>query len=282
MCNVSNSAWGACNSEDKMKKRAVFFGWAMSMVTLLFSCHASADVAMPATANIEDTKWQLVEVSNEPVSPLAGEKRPHILLDSAQKKATGFAGCNNFFGSYEIDDIALKFGPLGSTRMSCPDLQLSLETEVFKALDQTSGWEIKDDVLFFLDGDDVLARFTKEDNSEITGTVWQWVQTRYNDDRKAVPADPKNYTMQFWEDGTLNVKADCNQKGGTYSVSAVEKRLSIEITHSTMAACPEASLEDEFTRALSAAAIYFFKDGDLYIDLKYDSGTIQFSKRQGE
>jgi heat shock protein HslJ len=280
MCNVSNSAWGACNSEDKMEKRTLFIGWAMSMVTLLFSCHASADVAMPATANIEDTKWQLVEVSNESISPLAGEKRPHILLDSSQKKATGFAGCNNFFGSYEIDDIALKFGPLGSTRMSCPDLQLSLETEVFKALDKTSGWEIKDDVLFFLDGDDILARFTKEDNSEIAGTVWQWVQTRYNDDRKAVPADPKNYTIQFREDSTLNVKADCNQKGGTYSASAVEKRLSIEITHSTMAACPEGSLEDEFARALSAAAIYFFKDGDLYIDLKYDSGTIQFSKRQ--
>jgi heat shock protein HslJ len=265
-----------------MMKMKVISGWVMLIVTLLFSSHASADVAMPATANIEDSQWQLVEVSNEPVSPLAGEKRPHILLDSAQKKATGFAGCNNFFGSYEIDEVALQFGPVGSTRMACPDLQLSLETEVFKALDKTSGWEIKDDVLLFLDGDDVLARFTKEDNSEITGMVWQWVQTLYNDDRKAVPADPKNYTIQFREDGTLNVKADCNQKGGTYSASADEKRLSIEITHSTMAACPDGSLEDEFTRALSAAAIYFFKDGDLYIDLKYDSGTIRFSKLQGE
>lgn len=264
-----------------MEKKAVVYGMAMLFLISLVSFNESkAGYTVPAVAGIEDTKWQLVEVSNEPVTPLAGEKRPHILLDSAQKKATGFAGCNNFFGSYEIDDVALKFGPLGSTRMSCPDLQLSLETEVFKALDKTSGWEIKDDVLLFLDGDDVLARFTKEDNSEITGTVWQWVQTRYNDDRKAVPADPKNYTVQFREDGTLNVKADCNQKGGTYSASAVEKRLSIEITHSTMAACPEGSLEDQFTRALSAAAIYFIKDGDLYIDLKYDTGTIRFSKQQ--
>ena len=281
MYNVS-TAWRVWRSEGKMEKRAVVYGWAMLIVTLLFSSHASAEVTMPATAGIEGTKWQLVEVSNEPVSPMAGEKRPYILLDSAQKKATGFAGCNNFFSSYEIDGVALKFGPVGSTRMSCPDLQLSLETAFLNALDQTSGWEIKDDVLLFLDGDDVLARFTKEDYSEITGTVWQWVQTLYNDDRKAVPADPKNYTIQFREDGTLNVKADCNQKGGTYATSAEEKRFSIEITHSTMAACPEGSLEDEFVRALSAAAIYFIKDGDLYIDQKYDSGTIRFSRQQGK
>lgn len=265
-----------------MEKRAVVVGWAMLIVTLLFSCHGSADVTLPATDNIEDTKWQLIEVSGAPVSPLAGEKRPHILLDSSQKKATGFAGCNNFFGSYEIDGAALKFGPIGSTRMSCLDLQLSLETEFLNALDQTSGWEIKDDMLLFLDGGDVLARFTKEDNSEITGTVWQWVQTRYNDDRKAVPAEPKSYTVEFREDGTLNVKADCNQKGGTYSTFEEEKRLSIEITHATMAACPEGSLEDEFVRALSAAAIYFIKDGDLYIDQKYDTGTIRLSKQRGK
>jgi len=82
----------------------------------------------------------------------------------------------------------------------------------------------------------------------ITGTVWHWVHTLYNDDRKAVPADPQNYTVQFLEDGTLNVKADCNMKGGTWSASPGEKRLSIEITHSTMAACPEGSLEEEFVR----------------------------------
>jgi len=42
--------------------------------------------------------------------------------------------------------------------------------------------------------------------------------------------------------------------------------------------CPAGSLEDEFVRGLSGAATYFIKDGDLYIDLKYDSGTMRFSK----
>ena len=67
-------------------------------------------------------------------------------------------------------------------------------------------------------------------------------------------------------------------KGGTYS--AEEKRFSIEITQSTMAASPESHLKDEVVRRLSVAAIYFIKDKELHIDLKYDGGTMQFSEQK--
>lgn len=83
------------------------------------------------------------------------------------------------------------------------------------------------------------------------------VQTLYNDDRKVLPEQPKNYTVQFLDNGEVTVKADCNQKGGIYSIR--DKRLSIEITHSTMAACPEGSLEDEFVRGLSGGRNLFHK-----------------------
>lgn len=281
MRNESNPAWAAWRAEDKRDKKAAGYGMAMLLFILLACFNESrADQTVPVIDGIEDTKWQLVELNNEPVSPLAGEKRPHLLLDSTQKKVTGFAGCNNFFGGYEFDEDALTFGPVGSTRMACPDLQLSLETEFLNALAQTNKWEIKNEALFLLDEEYVLAQFTKEDNSEIADTVWQWEETHSNDDRKTVPADPKHYTVQFHEIGTVGVKADCNQKGGTYSVSADEKRLFIEITHSTMAACPEGSLEDEFVRALSTAAFYFIEGKNLYIDLKYDTGTIRLSKQR--
>ncbi len=267
-----------------MKKMTVI-GWAMLSATLLVSCITSETGSVrPVAMGIEGIEWFLVEVGEIPVSPLAGERKPFLKFDAAKKEATGYAGCNNFFGGYELDGSSLKFGSVGSTRMACPDLQLSLETEFFKALEKTRAWNTRDGVLLLLHDNEVLARLTADGGEknidEITGTVWQWVQTLYNDDRKAVPADPKNYTVQFLEDGTLGVKADCNQKGGTYSASAEEKRLSIEITQSTMVACPEGSLEDEFVRGLSAAAIYFIKDADLFIDLKYDTGTMRFSKQQ--
>ncbi len=114
----------------------------------------------------------------------------------------------------------------------------------------------------------------------ITGTVWQWVQTLYNDDRRSVPPKPANFTVQFLENGRVNVKADCNLKGGVYSRDG--KRLSIEITHSTMAACEEGSLEEQFVRDLTAGDLFFLKEGDLYIDLKYDTGTMKYSKQKRE
>jgi len=115
---------------------------------------------------------------------------------------------------------------------------------------------------------------------EIRGTVWQWVQTFYNNGSKAVPVDPKNYTVEFLDNGKLNARADCNLKGGTYSIKG--GLLYIDITHSTMAACPDGSLEDQFVRSLTESVSYFLKDGVLYIDLKFDSGTMKFKRDWGE
>ena len=41
--------------------------------------------------------------------------------------------------------------------------------------------------------------------------------------------------------------------------------------------CPPDSLGDEFLKFLAVAAIYFFEDDSLYMDLRMDSGTMQFA-----
>jgi LysM repeat protein len=45
----------------------------------------------------------------------------------------------------------------------------------------------------------------------------------------------------------------------------------------TIAACPEDSHSDDFVKYLGSAAIYFFEDGNLYIDLMADGGTVAFA-----
>jgi heat shock protein HslJ len=113
------------------------------------------------------------------------------------------------------------------------------------------------------------------DPENITGIEWKWQQSLYSNDQKAVPADATSYTITFLPDGTLNVRADCNRAGGTFT--AKDKSISIQVTHSTMAMCPPDSLDTKFLKDLAAAAIYFFNKGSLYLDLKYDSGTMKFS-----
>ena len=144
-------------------RMTAFVGSALCIAMLLVSCMKQATPPPGAeAAGIEGIQWYLTEVGGSPVSPMADDKQPHILLDPAQKKVTGFAGCNNFFGSYELDGSSLTFGPMGATRMACPDLEIGLETSVLEAVERTLRWKIEDGDLLFLKADDVLARFSRE------------------------------------------------------------------------------------------------------------------------
>lgn len=114
------------------------------------------------------------------------------------------------------------------------------------------------------------------ESEDITETQWKWQQTRYNNDRNAVPGDPSQYTVTFGSAGKLNIRAECNRGGGSYSTAG--SRITIEVTHTTRAMCPPDSLDQAFIKDLNAARIYFFKDGNLYLDLVYDTGTMMFSR----
>jgi heat shock protein HslJ len=112
----------------------------------------------------------------------------------------------------------------------------------------------------------------------IVGTVWQWVKTRYNDGATLTrPADNAGYTLQLNPDGTVEVRADCNRAGGSFTMDGT--KLSITITHKTLAACPEGSLEDPFIRDLNRTDGFLIKNGKLFLDLKLDTGTMEFREK---
>jgi heat shock protein HslJ len=113
-------------------------------------------------------------------------------------------------------------------------------------------------------------------DQKLIGTVWKWQQTLYNNDTKALPPNPDHYTLKLLPDGKVNIRADCNRGGGVYTLDG--RKISVEITHTTRAACPPGSLEGKYIRDINAAAIYFIRDDALYIDLKYDTGTMKFMK----
>lgn len=112
------------------------------------------------------------------------------------------------------------------------------------------------------------------EGEEITGIVWEWQQTLYNNDTRVVPGNPGNYTVSFDPGGKLYIRADCNRGGGTYSIEG--KTIAMAVTHTTRAMCPSDSMERAFIKDLNAARIYFLQNGNLYLDLKYDTGTMKF------
>ena len=114
------------------------------------------------------------------------------------------------------------------------------------------------------------------ETDRINGVTWIWQHTRYNNDTEAIPPDPSRYTIAFNTDGTLNMRVDCNRGGGTYSTN--ENSIAIEVTHTTRAMCPPDSLDQTFIKNVNAARVYFFREGNLYLDLKYDTGTMKFNR----
>jgi len=111
---------------------------------------------------------------------------------------------------------------------------------------------------------------------KITGVEWQWTGSKYSNDTEAVPPDTSHYTLMLNQDGTIAVRADCNRAGGTWKGEG--SSITITVTHSTMAMCPPDSQDTAYLKDLARAVIYFFRDGNLYLDMQYDTGTMKFQR----
>ena len=109
---------------------------------------------------------------------------------------------------------------------------------------------------------------------QLRATPWQWVTFTSPVEQFEVEA-PLSYLLQFNDDATVNIVADCNNVVGDYQGEG--GKLAIELGAMTAAACPPDSRSDLFVRLLSGAALYFFQDGNLHIDLFADGGTMVFS-----
>jgi pimeloyl-ACP methyl ester carboxylesterase len=114
----------------------------------------------------------------------------------------------------------------------------------------------------------------EEELALLQANPWQWVSFTNPVEQFSID-NPQNYVLTFNEDGTVNIVADCNNAIGAYTTAG--SSLSIEIGPMTMAACPPGSRSDDFIKYLGFAAIYFYDNGQLFIDLFADGGTLGFS-----
>lgn len=112
------------------------------------------------------------------------------------------------------------------------------------------------------------------DQSALSEHPWQWVSFTSPAEQFNVEI-PENYLVQFNSDDTVNIVADCNNAAADYTSDG--SSLSIMVGPMTMAACPPESRSDQFVNLLGGAAKFFFEEGNLYIDLMADGGTLQFS-----
>lgn len=114
--------------------------------------------AAAAGERLEGTRWVLVELGGTAVA-LDAAGSAYLQLKATDRRLGGSGGCNLLTGGYELGRGTLRFKPVASTRMSCPDPIMEQEHAFLAALAATRDYAITGDRLELRDGERVLARF---------------------------------------------------------------------------------------------------------------------------
>lgn len=102
----------------------------------------------PPLSELENVEWTLIELDGVTIASGSGGA-PTLSFLSKEHRAQGFAGCNRFFGGYQLNGNQLHVEPLALTRMACPE-SIS-ESALIKALQETASWRIDGRKLELLD-----------------------------------------------------------------------------------------------------------------------------------
>jgi heat shock protein HslJ/uncharacterized protein YraI len=96
----------------------------------------------------------------------------------------------------------------------------------------------------------------------ILDITWQWVDLVETEPAsQSIVPDPENYTVIFRADETVEIQADCNQVLGSYTEQG--SALIITLGPSTLAACGENSLDQQFLSKLDQVNTFGMLAGDL-------------------
>jgi heat shock protein HslJ len=110
---------------------------------------------------------------------------------------------------------------------------------------------------------------------ELGGTLWQWAEFVSPVERLTID-DPSRYTIEFGPDGRVACRVDCNRANGPYKV--VGREISVNLLAMTRAFCGPTSHGDKYASYLSRVTTWFVRDGQLYMEMPVDSGTLRFTR----
>lgn len=110
---------------------------------------------------------------------------------------------------------------------------------------------------------------------QIQSITWQWTALVETEPAsQSVVPDAENYTVTFFPDNFLSVKADCNQVLGEYSVDG--DQMSLQLGPSTLAFCGDESSDQQFLGLLSQVASFGMEGEQLLLNLQDGAGKMIF------
>jgi D-alanyl-D-alanine carboxypeptidase len=232
--------------------------------------------------------WQWVSFTNPVEQYTVDNPQNYTVTFNNDATLNIVADCNNANGSYVIagSSITIQVGPM--TMAACPEGSLS--DDFVKNLASAAKYFFQDGYLYVdLMADGGVMRFDPAGETadsieaaaeaaqlaamvaRIKTNPWKW--TSYSSSTEVVTVEtPASYMVTFNEDGTLEIKADCNDASGTYTLDGLN--VTIEVGAATLAACPGDSRSEQFLQLLGDATQMVSVEGKLYITLQTEDSAM--------
>jgi len=229
-------------------------------------------------ADLGGKTWVLKSYGDagNPTAVIAGAE---VTAEFTDGEVGGSAGCNHYFGSYEIKGNGLTFGPVASTEMWCedPEGRMDQEYAYLQALGKAEEYEVDGSKLTITCADSSVLTFAEKFGAELEGKTWALESYGDPDDPTSVIADT-SVTAQFAA-GQVNGSAGCNNYFGSYEVG--QESIAFGPVGATRMWCeePAGRMDQEFAylEALGKAERYEVKDGKLTITCT-DGQVLTFSE----
>lgn len=101
-------------------------------------------------APLQKTVWDLARIGDDALKEGATPKVPHLVFDPTTFRVTGNGGCNQFSGSYALDNDKLHVKGVMGTMMACIG-DMSIEHKFLRTLPQVSQWKVQGNDLTLFD-----------------------------------------------------------------------------------------------------------------------------------
>jgi heat shock protein HslJ len=250
-------------------------------------------------------EWAALLRTSPAMQSVVPDPASYTIIFAEDGNALIKADCNNARATYTLNDDALTIQLGAITRAACPPG--SLAANMLTSLSQAASYVMDngdlilrlgdaDDSMLFRNGGpsampaepptaatapaattEAPAGAAAPGAATLVGPVWQWQEfIDVATGNASLPVkNPEQYTLTFMDDGTVAMKADCNQAAGTFTVDGA--KLTVVVGPVTLAACGGESMGEAFLINLTSAATFALEDGKLFVDLMADGGRMVFA-----
>lgn len=195
------------------------------------------------------TQWVVVSYNDQ--APINGTD---LTLNFEADGLNGSSGCNNYFGSYTIEETKLTISEVGSTLMACMDGALMTQESDFLGLLQAAeAYTLAAGQLtIHTTGGDLV--FQPTQNQMLEGPTWVLGSIIQNE--VVVSSAVDSQITAIFADGQVAGLAGCNQYSASYTMT--DTALTLGPIAATKMACEDerGQREQEFLTAFAAAVSY--------------------------